>query len=81
VGFCWYNYESHSKLGIDYNDAYSEYLAYHEGWGGYARGSYRTQTWLMHYAQRVQARAVLYTFQLEQCRAILDSKANHSGWF
>jgi hypothetical protein len=68
----WYCYQSHRKLGTDFEDAYAEYLAYHEGWGGYARGSYNDKTWLIAYAQRVQSRATLYEFQLEQCKAELD---------
>lgn len=69
----WYCYQSHRKLGIAYDDAYAQYLAYHEGWGGYTRGSYNSQTWLIHYSQRVQSRATLYQFQLEQCKAALDA--------
>lgn len=69
----WYCYQSHRQLGIAYQDAYAQYLAYHEGWGGYSRGTYNSQTWLIHYAQRVQSRAILYQFQLEQCKEKLDA--------
>jgi hypothetical protein len=69
----WFSYQSHRKLGIAYDDAYALYLAYHEGWGGYAKGTYNSQTWLIHYAQRVQSRATLYQFQLEQCKEKLDN--------
>lgn len=68
----WYCYQSHRQLGIAYEDAYAQYLAYHEGWGGYSKGTYNSQPWLIHYAQRVQSRAILYQFQLEQCKAELD---------
>ncbi len=69
----WFGYQSHRKLGIAYDDAYGQYLAYHEGWGGYARGSYKKQTWLVNYAQRVQSRSTLYAFQLEQCKCEMDA--------
>ncbi|MEJ2322962.1 MAG: hypothetical protein P8Z31_11730, partial [Gammaproteobacteria bacterium] len=37
----WYTAESSRQLGISKWDAHSQYLAYHEGRGGYARGTYR----------------------------------------
>ena len=75
----WYCYQSQRKLGISFNDAYAEYLAYHEGWGGYAKGTYNSKTWLIQYAQRVQSRATLYAFQLDQCRDQLEGKKD--SWF
>lgn len=76
----WYCYQSRRKLGISYDDAYGQYLAYHEGWGGYARGTYNSQAWLIRYSQRVQSRATLYDFQLGQCQTALDGKSK-SSWF
>ena len=32
--------------GVPLHDAYNQYLAYHEGKAGYARGSYRKKAWL-----------------------------------
>ena len=32
--------------GVPLHDAYNQYLAYHEGKAGYARGSYRGKSWL-----------------------------------
>jgi len=37
----WYNYQSRRRNGIAADDAYRLYLAYHEGHGGYARGTIR----------------------------------------
>lgn len=76
----WFTYQSHRKLGLSYDDAYGQYLAYHEGWGGYAKGSYNSQTWLIQYAQKVQARATLYDFQLTQCRDQLEGKHSFFGF-
>jgi len=74
----WYIDTSHDMLGISRADAYSQYLAYHEGQGGYRRGSYRSKGWLLQAARRVDARAARYTRQLNGCRADL---AADSGWF
>lgn len=72
----WYIDTSHDVLGISKADAFSQYLAYHEGQGGYRRGSYRGKGWLVRAARKVGARANRYTHQLAGCRADLES----SGW-
>ena len=37
----WYNDTSHRRLGLSKGDAYSLYLAYYSGHGGYARGTWK----------------------------------------
>ena len=64
----WYHAQSHRINGIARNDAYNLYLAYHEGHGGYRRGSYRSKPWLMTVARRVQNQANRYEQQLARCR-------------
>ena len=54
----WYMAQSRSDLGIPLGDARNQYLAYHEGRAGYARGSYRRKAWLMRVAGDVAQRAV-----------------------
>ena len=49
------------------HDAYNQYLAYHEGKAGYARGSYRAKAWLPAVARDVEAWAVRYDTQLRTC--------------
>ena len=63
----WYTAESHRKLGISKWDARAQYLAYHEGHGGYARGTYKRKRWLMNTANRVQRTANNYAAQLKRC--------------
>ncbi|MXU64582.1 transglycosylase SLT domain-containing protein [Oceanomicrobium pacificus] len=63
----WYMHKSWEKNGIAKNDAYNQYLAYHQGHAGYARGSYRNQRWLINVARSVQDRAVMYGTQLNYC--------------
>ncbi|MEE9454626.1 MAG: transglycosylase SLT domain-containing protein [Paracoccaceae bacterium] len=63
----WYMDRSERKLGLAKNDAYSQYLAYHEGHSGYANGSYRGKSWLTGVASEVQAMANRYENQLQYC--------------
>ena len=59
----WYNYQSVRRSGISPQDTYGLYLAYHEGHGGYNRATYRSKTWLMGVARKVQSRAESYQAQ------------------
>ncbi len=63
----WYMSESNRRNGIGLTDAYNQYLAYHEGQGGYSRGTYRGKDWLLNVARQVQNRANLYATQLPDC--------------
>lgn len=63
----WYMDGSSRQLGIPKSDARAQYLAYHEGRGGYSRGSHRSKSWLMSVANRVGERAVVYDAQLASC--------------
>lgn len=64
----WYMNDSSRILGISKYDAASQYLAYHEGRSGFARGSHRGKSWLMGVAGKVNARSDLYRMQLASCR-------------
>ena len=63
----WYMDETQDKVGVPLTDARNQYLAYHEGRTGYARGSYRSKRWLMQIANDVSSRAVTYDLQLRSC--------------
>ncbi|MEP2782671.1 MAG: lytic transglycosylase [Pseudoruegeria sp.] len=63
----WYMNETTRRLGISKNDARNQYLAYHEGQTGYARGSYKSKSWLVRVAGNVQNRADMYQRQLKAC--------------
>ena len=71
----WYGSMSHQMLGISKWDAYNQYLAYHEGQGGYKRKTYRSKPWLVKVADKVDARARSYRTQLARCEDDLDG-----GW-
>lgn len=69
----WYNNVSVKQTGISRYDPYSLYLAYHEGHGGYRRGTYNNKKWLRDVAQRVNQRAKRYQSQLSRCESQLKS--------
>lgn len=73
----WYANQAHRRAGINRSDAYTLYLAYHEGVGGYMRKSYLNKSWLMPVARKVKTRSQLYAMQLNSCHASLK---RHS-WF
>ncbi|WP_299985208.1 lytic transglycosylase [uncultured Ruegeria sp.] len=64
----WYMNKSYERNGIHPSDTRNQYLAYHEGHTGYARGSYNSKSWLLNVASDVDARAQLYQAQLANCR-------------
>jgi hypothetical protein len=74
----WYNHQSRRRNRIAPNDAFRLYLAYHEGQGGYARGTYRNKDWLQSVARKVAGRSQRYTQQLAGCRERLEDER---GWF
>ena len=43
------------------------YIAYHEGYGGYKRKSYRDKEWLVDVAKKVKYNSVRYERQLKSC--------------
>ncbi len=71
----WYGNVSYRTAGISKWDAYNQYLAYHEGHGGYKRKTYRKKAWLIGVAKKVDARSKRYYTQLKKCEDDLDK-----GW-
>ena len=70
----WYNYKTHKQLNISMTNARALYLAYHEGRGGYRRGSYRTKPWLLSVADKVQRNANRYDAQYQGCKKTLGKR-------
>lgn len=75
----WYIDQSSRILGISKWDAYSQYLAYYVGAGGYRQGAYKSKPWLLRTAGRVQSRAETYGGQLRSCEAELK-QGGHWWW-
>lgn len=63
----WYMAKSNSRNGIAMTDTRNQYLAYHDGHTGYARGTYRSKSWLLRTADQVAARGEMYRKQLNTC--------------
>ena len=69
----WYTQISHRQLGISKWDAYNQYLAYHEGHGGFKRKTYQKKPWLIKVAGKVDRNAKRYHTQLSGCEDKLAS--------
>ncbi len=63
----WYMNQTRDKLGIPLSDARRQYLAYHDGWTGYKRGTYKSKGWLVNVSAKVGDRATMYDRQLRSC--------------
>ncbi|MCC0068296.1 MAG: hypothetical protein H6896_15195, partial [Rhodovulum sp.] len=63
----WYHSKTSRDLGVAPNDAYSLYLAYYSGWGGFKNGSWRGNSSLQRYAQETDAMARKYAAQMRDC--------------
>ena len=73
----WYNHKTWRELGISRSDAYWLYLAYHEGRGGYSRGSWKKKPAVRRTAQRVSETARRYKSQLARC----ESRFRCDSWY
>lgn len=73
----WYTAESRRRLRLDRDDYQAHYLAYHEGHGGFSRGTHRSKAWLLTVAARVGRTARAYGDQLKGC----EGRLNRGGWF
>jgi hypothetical protein len=76
----WYNNKSNRVLGISKSDAKQLYLAYHEGQGGYRRGTWRNKPGLMGIADRVESTAGRYSEQLHQCEERFRCRRWYQVW-
>jgi len=72
----WYTDQSQQIAGISKWDPYNQYLAYHEGQGGWLKKSYRFNGDLKRIARTVDYRAREWGAQLNRCEDDLDD-----GWW
>ena len=73
----WYGKMTYDKFKVSKWDAKNQYLAYHEGHGGYKRKTYNKKPWLIKVAAKVDKNARRYAGQLKKCEEDLNS----SWWF
>ena len=73
----WYTTQTDKMLGISKNDYFNQYLAYHEGHGGWKNKSFNSKKWLIDVAKKVETNAKLYNTQFKDC----EQKLNKKGLF
>ncbi|MEN8894494.1 MAG: lytic transglycosylase [Yoonia sp.] len=66
----WYMSQSKEELGLAMGDTRNQYLAYHDGRTGFARGTWKSKAWLVRISSEVEQRAEMYGAQLRSCRKI-----------
>ncbi len=75
----WYTWKTHQVNGVSKWHADLQYLNYHEGWGGYRRGTYKSKPWLIGVSRKVKRRASDYGAQLRGCQDSLEG--GFFNWF
>jgi len=68
----WYYKQSIIRNKLSAYDAYNLYLTYHEGHGGFSRGSFNKKPWLKKVAQKVSVNAKRYSSQYAGCKKALE---------
>ena len=68
----WYTSKTEKILKISKNDAFKQYIAYHEGWGNYK--NYKRNTKVINLAKRVERQSIIYKKQLSICKKFLSTK-------
>ncbi|MDA9222777.1 lytic transglycosylase [Candidatus Pelagibacter sp.] len=66
----WYTDKTESLLKISKKDAFRQYLAYHEGWGGYK--NYKKNQKVISLAKKVEKQSNKYKSQLQDCQKRLN---------
>lgn len=65
----WYNARTERMTGVSLDNPEHLYYAYHEGQGGYNRGTWRNKPGVQRAAGQVAERAARYQSQLASCEA------------
>ena len=68
----WYTNKTESILKVSVNDAFKQYLAYHEGWGNFK--NYKKNIKVIKLAKKVEKQSNLYKKQLFNCKNSLNKK-------
>ncbi len=68
----WYTNKTYKILKISKNDAFRQYIAYHEGWGNYK--NYKQNQKVIQLAKRVKNLSDSYNSQLKKCKNKLNKK-------
>ena len=68
----WYTNKTEKILKISKEDAFRQYLAYHEGWGNYKY--YKKNKKVIGLANKVENQSKIYKQQLSKCKNSLNKK-------
>ena len=66
----WYTNKSSKLLKISKNDAFKQYIAYHEGWGNYK--NYKKNKKVIGLAKKVEKQSKIYKKQFSKCSNSLN---------
>ena len=61
----WYTNKTNSILKISLQDAFKQYIAYHEGWGNYKH--YKKNKKVINLAKKVEKQSKIYKKQFSKC--------------
>ena len=67
----WYTSKTESILKISKKDAFRQYVAYHEGWGGFK--NYKDNKKIINLAKKVEKQSNIYKKQLSKCGSSLTA--------
>ena len=67
----WYTNKSENILKISKKDAFKQYVAYHEGWGGFK--NYKDNKKIINLAKKVEKQSNVYKKQLSKCSSSLTT--------
>ena len=67
----WYTSKTEKILKISKQDAFKQYIAYHEGWGNYK--NYKNNKKVNNLAKKVEKQASIYKKQLSDCKNSLST--------
>ena len=67
----WYTSKTEKILKVSKNDAFKQYIAYHEGWGNFK--NYKDNTKVINLAKRVEKQSNIYKQQLAKCKNSLST--------
>ena len=67
----WYTNKTEKILKVSKNDAFKQYIAYHEGWGNYK--NFKDNKKVIYLAKRVEKQSNIYKQQLFECKNSLST--------
>ena len=67
----WYTNKTEKILKVSKQDAFKQYIAYHEGWGNYK--NYKSNKKVINLAKKVEKQSNIYKKQLYDCKKSLST--------